>query len=179
MKRTTLLGTCVAAALAAATNADPPTENERLFRLASTRLEQGEHEMSRARAFTTDSAKLQAYDRAIARLRQARTAAWSGHDATFDALREYSYHDLVRAYDAQAEIYFARKSLSLARERNIQALSLDPTDARALNLDVMIRAAEAADIYDVDQGAQAVNRIRDRRAAAGLPLRDRGVSTRR
>src|SRR5262252_3288077 len=179
MKRTTLLGACVVAASAAAAFAAPSTENARIFKLASTRLEQGEHEMTRARAFTTSSAKLQALDRAIVRLSQARTAAWTGDGPTFDALREFSFHDLVRAYETEAEIYFERKSLPLAQERNTQALSLDPTDSRALNLDVMIRAAKEQDIYDVNNGATQVDRIRDRRAAMGLPLRDRGISLRR
>ena len=179
MKRTILLAACVAAALAAAASADPPTESERLFRLASTRLEQGEHEMSRVRALSTNSAKLQALDRAIVRLRQARAAAWSGTGSTFEALRDYSFAGLVRAYDGEAEIYFARKSLSLASERNQQALDLDPNDSRALNLAVMIRAAQEADVYDVNQGQKALDRIRARRAEAGMPLRPRGVATRR
>jgi hypothetical protein len=179
MKRTTLLSACVVAASAAAASAAPSTENDRIFRLATTRLEQGEHEMSRVRTFTTSTAKLQALDRAIVRLNQARTVAWSGDGPTFDALREFSYYDLVRAYDDEAQIYFERKSLSLARDRTNQALSLDPTDARALNLDVMVRAAAETDIYDANNGATQVNRIRDRRAAMGLPLRDRGISLRR
>ena len=179
MKRTILLSACVATALAAAAFAGPPTTADQQLKLATTRLEQGEREMSQARAFTTNAAKLQAFDRAIVRLRQSWTAAWTGTGASFEAVQEYSFAQLVRAYDAEAEIYFARKSLSLASERNQQALGLDPNDSRALNLAVMIRAAQDADIYDVNQGQKALDRIRDRRADSGLPLRPRGVATRR
>ena len=179
MKRTILLGACVVAAMAAATSAAPPTKTDQQLKLASTRLEQGEREMSKARASKTTAGKLQAWDRAITRLREARTASWQGTGASFEEIQKYSYAGLVRSLTAQAEIYFERKSLPLAKKRNNEALSLDPSDARAQNLAVMITAAEEEDIYDVHQGAGVVNRIRDRRAAAGLPLRDRGVSTRR
>jgi hypothetical protein len=180
MKRTILLVACAVTALAAASfAAEPPTASDRLLKLATTRLEQGEREMSRARKLTTNSAKLDAWDRAIVRLRQARETAWKGTGASFEEVQKFAYAGLVRSLTAEAEIYFAKKSLPLAKKRNDAALDLDPNDARARNLAVMIRDAEEADIYDVHQGATAVNRIRDRRAAVGLPLRDRGVSTRR
>jgi hypothetical protein len=85
----------------------------------------------------------------------------------------------VHAYTAEADIYWRRGSLKLARERVTSALAIDARDSRAVNLALLIKEAEATDIYTREQGSQFVDRIRQRRADAGLPLRDRGVSLRR
>ena len=85
---------------------------------------------------------------------------------------------LVRTYTAQAEIYYNRGSLPAARKHNEAALAIDPKDGRARNLKVMIEAAEETDILDKSVGTVALDRIVERREAAGMPLRERGVTPR-
>ncbi len=179
MRRTILVAACALPAFGAAALGGPdPAEFEKLT-TASARLEAGEHQITLARSATTTASRLDAWRKAVTLLRQARVDAWAGTSASFYELQTFAYYDFVRALDGEAETYFARKSLSLAKNANNEALSIAPTDSRALNLALMIRAAEETDIYDPNQGAAAVERIRARRAAAGMPLRDRGISTRR
>jgi hypothetical protein len=94
-------------------------------------------------------------------------------------VRTDASRSLVRALDDEAEIYYRRKSLSLADKRVDEALGIQRDDPRARNLAAMIAAAKSTDVYDGNVGAVAVDRIRARRIAAGIPLRDRGIGNRR
>jgi hypothetical protein len=174
-----LLAACALPAFAAAALGGPDTAVAERLATASARLQAGEHQMSLARSATTSAARLDAWRQAVTLLRQARIAAWTGNGASFETLQTDAYYDFVRALDGVAETYFARKSLSLAKDANDEALSIAPADPRALNLAAMIRSAEHTDIYDPNQGATAVERIRARRAASGMALRDRGIASRR
>ncbi|MCZ6787127.1 MAG: hypothetical protein O7E54_08180 [Planctomycetota bacterium] len=86
--------------------------------------------------------------------------------------------DLVRTLNRTAALYYGRKSLSLAEKRINEALKLAPKDKDALALQAAIKKAKATDIYD-SVGTVAINRVRARRLAAGIPLRNRGLAKRR
>ena len=85
----------------------------------------------------------------------------------------------VRALNLETGVYYSRKSLSLAKKRNAAALKLAPKDKDALRLRDAIEKAAKKDIYESVNGIVSVNRVRSRRLAAGVPLRDRGVARRR
>jgi len=118
-------------------------------------------------------------DTFLSMLQVAWSDAAKGRTDAFLAVRRQINADLVAAFVAESEIHYNRGSLPLAKKRAADALELDPQDSRALNLMVMIRAAETTDIYTRYQGSAAIDRIRARRAAAGMPLRDRGAARNR
>jgi hypothetical protein len=173
-----LLGPALAlAALAAPAAAE--TQADRDLKSATTRLEKAELIMSRAAKYERKAAQLYAYEQAVLLLIDARRTAahWAG--PAFESVWDDAASGLVRAYDAQAEIYYYRGSLPSARRHNEAALAIDARDIRARNLKVMIEAAEETDILDKSVGDVALGRIQERRAAAGMPLRERGVTPRR
>jgi len=155
------------------------TAAERLLKDATVHLQKGEHELDRERRFVTPAGRLEVLGRAIRFLRQAQLETDKGTGEMFESVRVDVRRDLVRALDRQAAIFFERRSLTNAKDSTAAALELDPQDSWALNLSAMIQDAESTDIYEKYQGTAAVTRIRERRAASGLPLRDRGVSQRR
>jgi hypothetical protein len=173
-----LIGSALVLAAAAYAPA-AETQADRDLNTVTNQLARAERIMTRASAYDRKAAQLYAYDQAAQMFIGARRTAahWSG--PAFESVWDDAGTGLVRAYDAQAEIYYYRGSLPSARRLNQAALEIDAQDARARNLSVMIQAAEETDIFDKVQGTVAVDRIVERRAAAGMPLRDRGVSTRR
>lgn len=146
---------------------------------AASNLEKGRRELTRVARADTNSERLYALDRALLFLRRARTTALKSNALPYMNLRENVDDDLVAALNAQTEIYYGRKSLNLAEKRNTEAISVDPRDPQARIYTDLIAEAKSTDIYTEYQGSVAVNRIRDRRADVGLPLRDRGIATRR
>jgi hypothetical protein len=156
----------------------PDTAAERARKSATAHLEKGRELLADVAKLDTNAARLQSLDRALYFLRRSRTLLTGREGEAFDSLRADVSRDLVRALLDQAEIYYVRKSLSLAQKRAKEALAIDSEERRALELTKRIDTAKNTDIYE-GKGTVAIQRIRERRAAAGLPLRDRGISTRR
>jgi len=170
----------VVALLALGTAAWPgPTAQEHDVRLATAQFEKGHELLGSVFNEKTNAARLQLLDRAVYFLRSARSTASKQSPDLMAPLSGKVDDDLVSALDNEAEIYYVRKSLNLAKKRATEALSIQPGESRAAGLLRRIREAESTDVYEGSNGIAAIQRIRDRRAAAGIPLRDRGVSTRR
>lgn len=169
-----VLGTAGAFALP-----EPGPNRDRDMKLAQAHYEKGRAELGKVPALGTNARRLATLDRALYFLRRSRSVAMKAADPYFNDLTARVERDLVRALDRETEIYYERSSLSLARARNSEALALDPQDGPARNFAVMINAAENVDVADKYPGSVADRRIRDRRAAAGVPLRERGVGRRR
>jgi len=176
-RATAALLLCAAAGSATWAAADDTTD--RTMKLMEANLGKGQELLSEARKEKTNGAKLDALDRALYFLRRAHSTSPKGEADASAVLRRDVDATLVRALDDQAEIYYARKSLSLAKKRDQEALAIDRQDARARVLADLIYQAESTDIFTAYQGTIAIQRIRDRRAAVGIPLRDRGLTGRR
>ncbi len=118
----------------------------------------------------------------IERFRKAKSNAQrlrAVRKARYYFKRAQATPELVRALNLETGVYYSRKSLSLAKKRNAAALKLAPKDKHALRLRDAIEKAAKKDIYESVDGIVSVNRVRSRRLAAGVPLRDRGVARRR
>lgn len=174
-----LLGSALVLAAAAFAPALAESQSDRDLKTVTAQLEKGERIFARAAKYERKAAQLYAYDQAAALFMSARRTAarWAG--PAFVSVWDNAGAGLVRAYDAQAEIYYYRGSLPAARKHVAAALAIDDSDIRARNLMVMIEAAEETDILDKNVGEVALERIQERRAAAGMPLRERGVTPRR
>jgi hypothetical protein len=179
MKNLKLLAAALVLAMTPAALAEPPTATARVKKDVAARIAAGDRNIDRAHTAGTPASRLDAYDDAIREYKAARRTAVARNTDAFSKLRVSAERGLVHAYTAEADIYWRRGSLKLARERVTSALAIDARDSRAVNLALLIKEAEATDIYTREQGSQFVDRIRQRRADAGLPLRDRGVSLRR
>lgn len=171
--RAILASALVLAAAAFAPAAE--TQADRDLTTVTNQLSKAERILARAPSYERKAAQLYAYDQAVVLLTNARRTAahWSG--PAFESVWDDAADGLVRAYDAQTEIYFNRGSLPSARKQNEAALAIDPLDGPARNLKAMIAAAEETDILDKNTGGVALDRITERRAAARMPLRERGV----
>jgi len=152
---------------------------ERQAKRIRAHLKRGEQKLALVPELQKNAARLRTLDRSLYYLRKARTISAKQKGAEFSALTEKVNPVLVRALVDQASIYYARTSLKMADKRVDEALSIVPEDASALRLKKAIRVARETDIYEQFQGTAAINRIRARRAAAGIPLRDRGAARRR
>lgn len=97
----------------------------------------------------------------------------------FERAKADGVDGLVETLNRLAGLYYSRKSLPLAEKRNAEALKLKPADKRALALQAAIRQAKEKDIYESVDGVVGIDRVRARRLATGVPLRDRGVARRR
>jgi hypothetical protein len=166
-----------ATAMLASALADPA--QDRITAQAAANLDKGRNVLAEDRTDHTNAVRLQTLDRALYFLRRSRSLAVAGRSGRLDDVRTDASRSLVRALDDEAEIYYRRKSLSLADKRVDEALGIQRDDPRARNLAAMIAAAKSTDVYDGNVGAVAVDRIRARRIAAGIPLRDRGIGNRR
>lgn len=152
---------------------------ERNLRLAAAQYEKGHSELALVPTIDSNSGRLRKLERAIFFLRSARsTITKNPPKVTTDLPRNVDV-DLANALNDSGEIYYARKSLRQAEKRADEALLVIPGNARSTILLRKIEVAKETDIYDENLGTVAIRRIRDRRAAAGLPLRDRGASNRR
>jgi len=178
VRATAALVLCAAAGSVTWAAADDTT-TDRTMKLVAANLEKGQELLNQARKEKTNGAKLDALDRALYFLRRAHSTTPKGEADASGVLRRDVDATLVRALDDQAEIYYARKSLSLAKKRDQEALAIDRQDARARVLADLIYQVESTDIFTAYQGTIAIQRIRDRRAAVGMPLRDRGLTGRR
>ncbi len=165
-------------ALATLALAVPDESAKRSLAIATANLEKGDVLLAEVSALKTNASRLATLDRALYFLRRARKVAVAG-EPQFERIRGDASRSVVRALGDEAEIYYQRKSLSLAQKRAAEALAIDPADSRARNLIGRIEAAKSTDIHSNDMGSTAIGRIRERRAAAGIPLRDRGIGSRR
>ncbi len=184
--RISALATALTTALLVAsvgTVAWPDAKADRDFKLASAHLEKGRGELGRVRSLDTNARRLDALDRAIYFLRRARTvtsaAIAKGPPAPFADLQKAVESELLRALNEETMIYLGRKSLSLAAARNAAALALAPRDRDALYWATRIESARNRDVFETFDGSVAIDRVRARRAAMGVPLRDRGIGNRR
>jgi len=153
--------------------------DERRLQPGKENFEKGRKELARVAEATTRSRKLYALDRAATFLRRARTTALKSDAPPYLHLRANVDEALVDALNGQTEIYIARSSLRQAEKRNTEALSIAPRDLQARIYTDLITEAKSSDLWTDYQGTIAIERIRDRRADFGLPIRDRGVSRRR
>jgi hypothetical protein len=177
MRLVLTLGTAALFFLGATAMTAPAQDRE--TRLMEAQLERGHNELSRVADLTSNAARLQTLDRAIVWLRGARAIASRRAGREYFEARRQAESDLVEALVDESSVYLDRKSLPLARKRAREALDVTPYDPRAIGMLAQIDRAERTDIYDASTGNVAIQRIRERRAAAGLPLRDRGVANRR
>ncbi len=153
-------------------------EDERQAKRVRAHLARGEQQLAKVPGLKKNSTRLKTLNRTLYFLRKARKISTKEKGEQFSALTEKVNPVLVRALVDQGSIYYTRKSLKLADKRVDEALSIVPDDSRALRLKKAIRVARETDLYDQFDGTVGISRIRDRRAA-GVPLRDRGVSRRR
>lgn len=157
----------------------PDTAADRAMKRATADLEKGDEQLSKVSKLKSNAEKLQVLDRALYFLRKAHGVVPQGEEEAVVTLRARVAKSLVRALDDAAEIYYVRKSLTLAQKRNEEARAINSQDPRAHTLSEKIAEAKETDIYELITGETAIQRIRDRRAQMGLPLRDRGPATRR
>jgi hypothetical protein len=162
--------------LAALGWAGPDAAQERQLKAANAYLEKGREQLERTAKLETNASRLDALDRALYLLKRARSTA--GTAAELAEFRDSVDTETVRALDDQAEIYYARKSLTLAAKRTQEAMAIRPDDARAKQMADLIERAKSTDVWS-NVGTVAARRIDQRRFAAGVPLRDRGFITRR
>jgi len=97
-------------------------------------LEQGKKRLSFVSSQDGNAARLNKLDRALSALRRARTEALKCKSERCEQLREEVDKNLVRTLDDEAEIFYVRRSLPLAKERVTEALDVAPYDERSMNL---------------------------------------------
>jgi len=176
MRSTTLL--CASALLAICASAHAGglvTAEDRDRQTITNKLADADHQMARTRKFAGNDAKLNAYDLAIDAYRRARATALKHPIGDFDKLRVDAERGLVRALDSEAEIYFYRGSIPQARKRVSEAVALDSSDSRALNLIEMINGAGYDDVVYTQPNSVAAQRIYQRRSALGNRLNGRAI----
>lgn len=178
MRLSHVLGAVALLAVSSFASATPDPAAERRLASATISLEKGDRLLGEATKVKTNAGRLNALDRSLYFLRRARTLAPAG-ESRFATVRTSASTSVVQALGDQAEIYYQRKSLSLATKRVDEILAIDANDPRARNLAGMIASAKSTDVYAGGVGTVAIQRIRERRAAAGIPLRDRGLGGRR
>jgi len=176
MRRTTLFAVLALFSLGSFAQSD--AAQDRAMRLVAAQYQKGHDELAKVQSINSNTGRLHTLDRAIFFLRSARKGVSKNAPDAISDIRRNVDLDLANALNDQSEIYYTRKSLPLAEKRATEALAVIPGNARAAMMLRRIETAKERDIYD-DLGTVAVRRIRDRRAAAGLPLRDRGLSNRR
>lgn len=179
MRMLRFAGALVLSAAATFALAGPDQSAERALKAASASLEKGTDLLAASSKDRSNAARLDTLDRSLYFLRRARKQASGGAGASFDTVRADASQSLVHALDDQTEIYYRRKSLPMAQRRIDEALAIDPSDARARNLNTLVAAAQSSDVYSDNIGTVAYQRIHGRRAAIGVPLRDRGPGMRR
>ncbi len=165
--------------LAAAAPAETTGKAARDFARTQAHLEKGRMTLAKLEEAVSDAPRLQILDRALYFLRRARALAIANAEPEFRAVEAEITPLLVDTLNRQTAIYYGRKSLPLAKKRNAEALALAPKDKPALALAAAIEKADKEDIYESVTGLVAIDRVRARRLAMGVPLRDRGLARRR
>lgn len=163
----------------AATFAWPESASDRNVKLATARLEKGRGLLGSVSSKDSNASRLATLDRAIYFLREGRQVTVKEKGDAFVGLQKEIDANLVRSLVSEAEIYFERTSVPKAKQRVEEALTIDPRNPRALDLSAMITASESASSYSgsrvpAGRETQEQRRIRERRAANGVTLRDRG-----
>jgi hypothetical protein len=175
----TLLVLALCGGAGTALGAEVGTKADRELALALKKFRTGVEKLSAAGDQRTRAASLNKLDSALYHLRGARTIALRDRDDRYDTLQALVDCQLVQALNAQAAIHYERGSNSLAMKRLKEAAAIAPDDPRTCNLTVAVLHKQNADPYASTQGTTAINRIRDRRAVSGPPLRERGIALRR
>jgi hypothetical protein len=160
--------------LAAAVSADTPAD--RTLALARAYLKRGLEAVEAANSARTAGQRLHALARADFLLGRADGLAAKAGDLGLESRARVA---LIDARIRKAAAYYERKSLPSAKETVLQALALDPSNAAAKALLAAIEKAEDEDVFDSVDGVVGIDRVKARRLAAGVPLRDRGVARRR
>jgi hypothetical protein len=165
-----LLGSLALAAVLAS-----GAEADRTLARAQAHGKRGREALAKA-VGTEGSARLHALRRAVYFLSRAEELAAKTTDVK---LKGAARRSLVDALVKQGAAHYQRRSLPRARASAERALALDPSNAKAKALLAAIRKAEDEDIFESVDGVVGIDRVRARRLAAGVPLRDRGVARRR
>ena len=180
MKRVTLVSlftllTFPLVAPADSASASSSTSADRVRRY----LERGEKVVALAERETRTARRLQVLERALRTLDRARalrgTQSTSGERLPSDAEIDRA---TLHALNSIARIHLDRGALIPARDVNRRALALRTPSVQALTLHAEIHKRLLKDLFD-DKGIAAIQRVRERRAAAGAPVRDRGRARRR
>jgi len=150
-------------------------EPDRTTARAEAHLKRGQQALDAAKA-AKGAGRFHAFGRAVYFLGQSNELATKAGNAK---LLGEARKGLVDALIGRGAAYYERKSLPSAKADVLRALQLDPKSARAQALLAAIRKAEDEDIFESVEGVVGIDRVRERRLAAGVPLRDRGVARRR
>jgi len=154
----------------------PITASDRQLKAAVADTEKGRDQLDRLLDANSNSSRLYRLDRALMFLRRSRVStAKSPTTEGVARVRAETDRLMVRALTRAAEIDYSRRSLSRAEKRIDEARTIDPMDARVRVLHDMILEAKTHDVYTDFAGTVALQRIIDRRATFGAPLRDRGT----
>jgi hypothetical protein len=156
--------------------ADAPSREARLLAVHHTR---GAAIIASALSEAKPAARLRALRRAVNHLQMALRFAPRVEGGSAGPVRKAVAADLIRASNGLTRVNLDRKSLERAKKWNALSLRHDPWDADARNLHREIRVADGTDLFDTVRGRTAIERVRERRRTAGIPIRSRGLARRR
>src|SRR5262245_25764300 len=123
MRAKSLIAIAAALCLGAAAWAAPATRStDRYMRPAMADLSRGQELLEKADSDDSNAARLRSLQRARYFLRRAQIAAARGVGGGFVAVGQSIDRALVRTFVDEAEIYYLRQSLPLARKRVMEAL---------------------------------------------------------
>ena len=164
-------------AMAELARADLDKAGEKVLKNVSAHLTRGQEQLDKEAKQTKNASKLRTLDRALYFYGRADKLSRARKEAEFAEPLKKARAKQVETLNRQALIHFARKSLARSEAKVKAVLKIDPKNALAKATQRLIDEERKGDIYD-GQGDAAIDRIRARRRAAGLPLRDRGRARR-
>lgn len=180
MRIATIVSTLLAFVLllAGPARADLDEAGQKALRNVEAHLTRGQEQLDKESKQDANAAKLRTLDRALYFYERAEKLAGDRDETEFDAPETKARTKRVEALNRQARIHFERKSLDRAEEKAKAVLELDKDNALAKATLELIRKERDEDVFD-ELGNTAIDRIKARRRAAGIPLRDRGRARRR
>lgn len=124
--------------------------------------------------------KLSLLDRELDLLRRANgiVRVYEAADK-YGSLAQTIERRLIAALNAKTRIYIKRGALPQAVKANRAALSYRMTSVEALQLRHVLSSIASKDLFEEYEGQASIRRLRDRRAAGGSAVRDRGLARRR
>lgn len=146
----------------------PAAEESRDARIVAVRTEKARKLMRAAAKTGRSAARLRHLEQATQHLERA-----------YRLDREAAKSDLAVALNGITRIHLERRALKRAARFNARARKVDASNAAARRLAGAIRAASEVDLNDQFDGATALRRLAQRRAAQGMPYRPRGFGRRR
>ena len=164
--------------LAGPARADLDKAGERVLKNVQAHLTKGQEQLDKEAKQKRNSLKLRTLDRALYFYGRAEKLADKRSEAEFEAPKTSARAKRVEALNRQSRIYFERKSLEKAEDKAKAVLEIDKNNALAKATLALIQKERDEDIFD-DLGNTAIDRVKARRRAAGIPIRDRGRARRR